>query len=146
VLGSLFVFMFGSLFGFEVRLRGSASRFGVEVRLRGSASRFGVGVRPRGSASGFEMIRGFRLRAEGAGGYTSFMRSRSATAIDERRAARMAAMTPAARVALAVRLGEEGLATFMAANGLDRGAALARIKATRRLGRRPSRSADADGH
>jgi hypothetical protein len=74
------------------------------------------------------------------------MRSRSATEIDERRAARLAAMTPDARVALAARLGEEGLATFMSVHRLDRRTALARIKATRRLGRLPSHSADADGH
>jgi hypothetical protein len=72
------------------------------------------------------------------------MRSRSATDIDERRATRMAAMTPDARVALATRLGEEGLATFMAVHRLDRRSAVARVKATRRLGRRPSCSADVD--
>jgi hypothetical protein len=55
-------------------------------------------------------------------------------------------MTPDARVALVIRLREEGLASFMATHGLDRAAAVARIKATRRLGRRPSRSANADGH
>jgi hypothetical protein len=70
------------------------------------------------------------------------MRSRSAAAIAEARAARLAAMTPDARVRLAIRLGEEGLASFMAAHRLDRRSAIARIKATRQLGRRPSRSAD----
>ena len=74
------------------------------------------------------------------------MRSRSASAIDARRAARLAAMTPEARILLATRLGEQGLTMFMAAHGLDRAAAIARIKATRRLGRRPSWSADADEH
>jgi hypothetical protein len=64
--------------------------------------------------------------------------------IDQRRAARLAAMTPEARVALAARLGEEGLSTFMAAHRLDRRSAVARVKATRRLGRRPSGSADVD--
>jgi hypothetical protein len=72
------------------------------------------------------------------------MRSRSAAAIAEARAARLAAMTPDARVRLAIRLGEEGLASFMAAHRLDRRSAIARIKATRQLGRRPSRSADVD--
>jgi len=74
------------------------------------------------------------------------MRSASITAVNNRRGARLAAMTPEARVTLVVRLREEGLASFMATHGLDRAAAVARIKATRRLGRRPSRSADADGH
>jgi len=53
-------------------------------------------------------------------------------------------MTPAERVALAMRLSEEGLASFMALHGVDRRAAIARIKATRRAGRRPSASADSD--
>lgn len=70
------------------------------------------------------------------------MRSASIDAVNARRAARLAAMTPAARVALAARLGEEGLATFMTVHRLERAAAVARIKATRQLGRRRSRSAD----
>lgn len=70
------------------------------------------------------------------------MRSRSATAIANARAARLATMTPDARVRLLIRLGDEGLATFMATHRLDRASAVARIKSTRRLGRRPSRSAD----
>jgi hypothetical protein len=72
------------------------------------------------------------------------MRSRSAAAVAEARAARLAAMTPEARVSLAIRLSEEGLASFMAAHRLDRRSAIARIKATRQFGRRPSRSADVD--
>lgn len=72
------------------------------------------------------------------------MRSRSAAAIAEARAARLAAMTPDARVSLAIQLREDGLASFMAAHKLDRRTAIARIKATRQLGRRPSRSADVD--
>ena len=72
------------------------------------------------------------------------MHSRSAAAIDERRVARLAAMTPGERVALALRLGEEGLAMYMATRGVDRRTAIAQIKATRRLGRRRSASADAD--
>lgn len=72
------------------------------------------------------------------------MRSRSADAIATARAARLAAMTPDARVSLAGRLSEDGLASFMAAHQLDRRSAIARIKATRRLGRRPSRAADVD--
>lgn len=72
------------------------------------------------------------------------MRSRSATALAETRAARLAAMTPDERVRLALRLREDGLTSFMAAHRLDRRSAIARIKATRRFGRRPSRSADVD--
>jgi hypothetical protein len=72
------------------------------------------------------------------------MRSRTAAAIARRRAARLAAMTPDARVQLAIQLADEGLIAFMAAHGLDRRAAIARITATRRLGRRPSASADRD--
>jgi hypothetical protein len=55
---------------------------------------------------------------------------------------RAAALTPAERVALAERLGREGLASFMTTHGVDRTTAIRRIKATRRLGRRPSASAD----
>jgi hypothetical protein len=72
------------------------------------------------------------------------MRSRSADASARRRAERLAAMTPAERVELALRLGEEGLADFMKLHDVDRRTALARIRATRRLGRRRSASADAD--
>jgi hypothetical protein len=53
-------------------------------------------------------------------------------------------MTPAERVALAGRLGEEGLATYVATQDVDRQTARARIKAARRLGRRRSACADAD--
>jgi hypothetical protein len=55
-------------------------------------------------------------------------------------------MTLDERVRLAVRLGELGLASYMSTHGVDRRTAASRIKATRRLGRRPSRSADADEH
>ena len=72
------------------------------------------------------------------------MRSRSAAAIAEAGATRLAAMTPDARVRLAIRLSEDGLASFMEVHGLDRRSAIARIKATRQLGRRPSKSADVD--
>lgn len=70
--------------------------------------------------------------------------TRPSAPIDAARAARLAAMVPGERVALALRLGEEGLAVFMATHGVDRQTAIARIKATRRLGRRRSASADAD--
>jgi hypothetical protein len=72
------------------------------------------------------------------------MRSRSAEAADRARAERLARMTPAERVALAARLGEDGLASHMAAQRVDRPTAVAQIKAARRLGRRPSASAEAD--
>jgi hypothetical protein len=55
---------------------------------------------------------------------------------------RFAQMTPAERVALSEKLGEEGLAAFMSANGLDRESALKAIRRSRRVGRRRSRSAD----
>lgn len=53
-------------------------------------------------------------------------------------------MTPGERVALAERLGREGLATYMHAHGVDRPTAVGQIKATRRLGRPPSACAEAD--
>ena len=56
--------------------------------------------------------------------------------------ARLARLSPAERVALAERLGAEGLASLMAAQGLERAAALAAIRRTRRIGRRPSRCRD----
>lgn len=76
--------------------------------------------------------------------YTGAVQSAAARAVEEQQRRQLAAMTPADRVTLAVRLSEEGLASFMATHRLDRRTALARIRATRRLGRRPSASADAD--
>ena len=55
---------------------------------------------------------------------------------------RFARMTPAERVALSEKLGQDGLAAFMSANGLDRESALKAIRRSRRVGRRPSSSAD----
>jgi hypothetical protein len=72
------------------------------------------------------------------------MRSKVAEAVSRERRARLAAMTPAERVALAERLGQEGLATYMATHGVDRRTAIARIKATHRIGRRFSACAVAD--
>jgi hypothetical protein len=69
------------------------------------------------------------------------MPSRVALEIARRRRERIARMTPAERVDLALGLGRRGLASFMAVHGLDRETARARIEATRRAGRRPSRSA-----
>lgn len=59
---------------------------------------------------------------------------------------RLAAMTPDARVRLAMRLGADGLVSYMRTHGVDRRTAAARIKATRRLGRRRSACAEADEH
>ena len=72
------------------------------------------------------------------------MVSRSARAGQEARADRLARMTPGERVDLAFKLGERGLADYMATHGVDRRTAISRIQATRRLGRRPSASAETD--
>ena len=72
------------------------------------------------------------------------MQSAVAAAVSQEQRERLAVMTPGERVALAVRLSEEGLASYMATHGVDRQTAITRIRATRRLGRRPSASADAD--
>jgi hypothetical protein len=70
------------------------------------------------------------------------MRSKLADQLKQEQRDRFARMTPAERVALTVRLGEEGLAEYMSANNLDRASAVAAIKRSRRLGRRPSRCLD----
>ncbi len=66
------------------------------------------------------------------------MRSKVATKVSRTRARRLAAMTPAERVALARRLGEEGVTSYMMTHGVDRRTAILRIKATHQVGRRPS--------
>jgi hypothetical protein len=66
------------------------------------------------------------------------MRSKLAEQLKREQRERFAAMTPAQRVALTERLGEEGLAEYMSANGVDRATAVRAIKHSRRLGRRPS--------
>jgi hypothetical protein len=70
------------------------------------------------------------------------MRSKVAADLVQRRIERLAAMSPAARVALAMRLGEEGLAAHIALRGGDRRTACRHIAATRRAGRRRSACAD----
>jgi hypothetical protein len=55
------------------------------------------------------------------------VKSRSAAAVDRARAERLAAMTHAERVALAARLGEEGLASHMRLHRVDRSTAVAQI-------------------
>lgn len=72
------------------------------------------------------------------------MRSSVATDVTRERARRLAAMTPAERIALARRLGDEGIAAYMASHGVDRRTAIAKIKATHQVGRRPSRCAEPD--
>jgi hypothetical protein len=74
------------------------------------------------------------------------MQSEVMAEVRRRQFERFAAMTPGERVALAMRLGEEGLASYMATHGVDRLTALARIRETHRLGRRHSRSAAAHEH
>jgi hypothetical protein len=73
------------------------------------------------------------------------MRSKTAADLRQRQFERYAAMTPDERVALALRLGEEGLATYMATHGVDRRTAIARVRVTHRVGRRPSASDRDDG-
>ena len=79
-------------------------------------------------------------RREGA--YNGGMRSKVATDLAREQAKRVAALTPAERIALVERLGEERIALCMAAQNVDRRTAIARLEASRRFGRRPSRSAD----
>jgi hypothetical protein len=74
------------------------------------------------------------------------MWSKVASEIRRRQFERFAAMTPAERVALAMRLGEEGLTSYMTAHGVDRRTAIARIKETHRMGRGLSRCAVDDEH
>jgi hypothetical protein len=72
--------------------------------------------------------------------------SKVARAVARSRADQLARLTPAERIALAVRLAEEGLAAYMTTHRVDRRTATRQIKATRRLGRRYSASAAADEH
>ncbi|HVS32168.1 MAG TPA: hypothetical protein VMS98_12025 [Thermoanaerobaculia bacterium] len=70
------------------------------------------------------------------------MRSRLAEQLKKEQRARFASMSPAERVALTERLGEEGLAEYMSAHRVDRPTAVRAIKRSRRMGRRPSRCFD----
>ena len=74
--------------------------------------------------------------------YNGGMGSKLAAALAREQAKRVAAMTPAERIALAERLGEDSIALYMAAEKVDRRTAVARLEASRRFGRRPSRCAD----
>ena len=66
------------------------------------------------------------------------MRSRVAEDVRREQREEVMRMTPQERLELSVRLGEEGLADFMAANGLSREEAIARIRKQRQAGRRKS--------
>jgi hypothetical protein len=72
------------------------------------------------------------------------MRSNVARAVARSRAEQVARLTPAERIALALRLSREGIAVYMTTHQADRRTATRQIKATRRLGRRYSASAAAD--
>jgi hypothetical protein len=69
------------------------------------------------------------------------MRSKVAAAMAREQSKRVASLTPAERIGLAERLGEESIVMYMALHAVDRRTAIARIDASRRLGRRPSRVA-----
>jgi hypothetical protein len=56
--------------------------------------------------------------------YTPVMASRSAQAGEQARADRLARMTPAERVDLAFKLGEQGVAEYMVTHGVDRRTAM----------------------
>jgi hypothetical protein len=58
--------------------------------------------------------------------------------------AQVLAMAPGERIALALALGDDDLELFVRASGLNRAEALERLRAGRRHGRAPSRSADGD--
>lgn len=87
--------------------------------------------------------RGILALRRGRVGILAAMRSTLGHDVSRRRQQRLAALTPAERVALAIRLGEEGLASFMAVHRVDRETARARIAATRRVGRRRSAASEA---
>ena len=72
------------------------------------------------------------------------MCSKVAADVSRKRHEQLAVMSPAERIALAERLGAEGILAFMTTHGVDRATAIRRIKATRRLGRRYSACGTAD--
>jgi hypothetical protein len=73
-----------------------------------------------------------------------FMRS-VADEVRRQRQAALCALADAQRVDLALRLGDEDLAAYCAAERLDPGTARQRLRARRQLGRRPSRCAGGEG-
>ena len=66
------------------------------------------------------------------------MRSKVAEEVKREQREQIAAMTPAQRVALARRLGEEALAMIMAAHHLERHSAIRQIRRSRSVGRKRS--------
>ncbi len=69
-------------------------------------------------------------------------RSKVRSEIARERLLRLASLSPAERLALAARLGEESVVLYMATQKVDRRTAITRIKQTRRLGRQRSASAE----
>lgn len=66
------------------------------------------------------------------------MRSRLAEQLRREQYEEVMRMTPAERVELSARLGEEDLQHFIAASGLSREEAIAQIRRQRQIGRRKS--------
>ena len=64
-----------------------------------------------------------------------------ADGLRERTIAQVLALTVAERIALAFRLGDDDLALYVRASGLDGDEARRRLRARRQIGRTPSRSA-----
>ena len=69
--------------------------------------------------------------------YTRFVKSVAST-LRERDAADVRGMTPAERLALAFRLGDEDLESFRATHGLDRRSAIRLLERRRQATRQPS--------
>jgi len=69
------------------------------------------------------------------------MRSPVADSVREARRLRHAALSPAERIDVALKLSAEGLASFITTQQVDRATAIRRIKALHRQGRRPSAAA-----
>jgi DNA-binding NtrC family response regulator len=85
-----------------------------------------------------EVTRGLRMRR-----YTRVaMKSKVADELRREQFAKYQRMTPAERDLLALKLGEQTLADYMANTGLNRDEAKRRLKRAARAGRRPSASMD----
>lgn len=70
------------------------------------------------------------------------MRSKLAEQLQQEQRERYARMTPDERLALSERLGQEALADYMSAHGVDRATALQVFRKSRRAGRTPSACMD----
>jgi len=90
---------------------------------------------PRGTRPNVRLPRG--------DGYTSRVKS-VADHLRDRTQQQVLALPVPDRIELALALGDDDLRLFMAASGLDRAGALARVRAQRRRGRTPSQSASAE--